>query len=199
MKKKPLKGSGKQGQKGKAKPKARGKARGRCMNLVRVRRNRKRVMKRLVNRGLKRRLLIQLFWVLSVPLDSVSLTLCVRLGMRSSRMKARRCMIWDQILSRTVCLRRLMKVPWIMMLVFHVMVCRGKATRGDDRTSDVVFQNGSFGLIGSKYVPKGDVSCLEDRIQRHCFVGICIEKWFISDSFRRNCERWSTVFCSEWD
>ena len=108
-------------------PKARGKARGRCMNLVRVRRNRKRVMKRLVNGRLKRRLLVQvfkwLFWVLSVPLDSVSLTLCVRLGMRSWRMKARRCMIWDQILSRTVCLKRLMKVHWIRMLVFHVMMC----------------------------------------------------------------------------
>ena len=83
-------------------------------------------------------------------------------------------------------------------------------------------QNGSFGLVGSKCIPERDVSwfdglicmpllsSLETRGQDNwwlidsgasvtVFVGICIEKWFISNYFRRNCERWSTVFCSEWD
>ena len=43
-------------------------------------------------------------------------------------------------------------------------VCRGKATKGVGGASDVVFQNGSFGLIGSKYVPKGDVSWFDGLI-----------------------------------
>ena len=133
--------------------KARGKARGRCMNLERVRRNRKRVMKRLGNGKLKRRLLVQaykwLFWVLSVPLDSVSLTLCVRLVVRSWRMEARRCRIRDQISGRAVCLRRLMKVLWILMLVFHVMVCHRCVVMRRQRVS-VEHQ-----MLFSKMVPLG--------------------------------------------
>ena len=43
-------------------------------------------------------------------------------------------------------------------------VCLGEATRGIGGASDVVFQNGSFGLIGSKYVPEGDVSWFDGLI-----------------------------------
>ena len=101
-------------------------------------------------------------------------------------------------------------------------VCLGEATRGIGGASDVVFQNGSFGLVGSKRIPEGDVSwfdglicmpllsSLETRGQDNWWLidsgasvtvlsESALKNGSLSNSFRRDCERWSTVFCSEWD
>ena len=43
-------------------------------------------------------------------------------------------------------------------------VCLGEATRGIGGASDVVFQNGSFGLVGSKCIPERDVSWFDGLI-----------------------------------
>ena len=42
-------------------------------------------------------------------------------------------------------------------------VCLGEATRGIGGASDVVFQKGSFGLVGPKYVPEGLKGCVVVR------------------------------------
>ena len=82
-------------------------------------------------------------------------------------MKALRCMIWDDL--KSDCMSE--KTPESSLdhdfgFSCHGVssVCLGEATRGIGGASDVVFQNGSFGLVGSKYVPERDVSWFDGLI-----------------------------------
>ena len=82
----------------------------------------------------------------------MSLTLCVRLGMRSWRDESTEVHDLGPDLKSDCMSEKTHESSLDQDVGFSChdvsSVCRGKATKGVGGASDVVFQNGSFGLIG---------------------------------------------------